>query len=265
VIARSHRHDPVYQHKRLSKWINELESDELDSAGLKSSQAVRAIREIGTNAVPYLVQSLRASDSPLQTKLVQWASVQNIVRLPFRPLQEHQSAVLKAFYFLGADAKSAIPALNKLLNSPRTSYTAITALFGIGNEAVPALTEVCNHTNPSVRSYAALVLSVLRRGGDLVSTAPTTARINSIQLPPFSFAFAEEDILSVTDGLYDPQPGVRRASAEALVAHSFAPKPSVVTARLLELLMDSDKAVREATAKALKIIDPDAAAKAGVK
>jgi hypothetical protein len=53
VISTSHHHDPVYENKRLSEWIAEL-----DSAGRKRAHAVRVLREIGTNAVPYLMQTL---------------------------------------------------------------------------------------------------------------------------------------------------------------------------------------------------------------
>lgn len=258
VTSASRRHEPVYQNKRLSEWIDELDGW---PGSRKRSQAVRALREIGTNAVPYLMHSLGASDSRLKMKLIQVARKQTVVKLPFRLAHERQAMVLRAFYYLGADSKSAIPALNKLLDNPRTSDTAIHALFGIGNEAMPVLTEACNHTNRVVRYEAALVLSLLKRGRDFDSV--TTTSISSIQFPSFVLAFTKEDILPVIGGLYDSQPGVRRASAEALETFSVVAKPTVP--RLLELLMDSDKAVQEAAAKALKKIDPDAAAKAGVK
>jgi hypothetical protein len=84
-----------------------------------------------------------------------------------------------------------------------------------------------------------------------------------IQFSSVVLGFTDKEILGVTGGLYDSQPGVRRASAEALETFSSFAKPTVPS--LLELLTDSDKAVQEAAAKALKKIDADAAAKAGVK
>jgi HEAT repeat protein len=256
VISASHRHDPVYQKKRLSEWIAQL-----DSEGRKRAQAVKALREIGTNAVPYVMQSLGPGDSPRKMKLIQLARKQTVVKAPFRLAYERQSTVLKAFYYLGADAKGAIPALNKLLDNPLTIHTAIYALFGIGNEAMPALTEACNHTNRDVRHQAALVLALLKRGRDFDSMGRTP--IPDMQFPSFVLGFTEEDILSVTGGLYDSQPAVRRASAEALEVHSDFAKSTVP--KLVKLLTDPDKAVQEAAVKALKKIDPDAAAKVGVK
>jgi HEAT repeat protein len=168
---------------------------------------------------------------------------------------------LEALYCLGADAKSAIPALNDLVNNPKTSRTAIIALFAIGKDGIPALTEACSHTNKEVRVLAALVLSKLKRGRIDVTFEihPNSAYTK----PVFSWGFTGDAILGITNGLYDAKPGVRRASAEALGAYAFGAKKAVPT--LLEAAKDSDEAVRVAVTNALKQIDPEAAAKAGVK
>src|SRR6476619_2187072 len=92
VISASRRHEPVYQNKRLSEWIAEL-----DSAGRKRAHAVTALREIGTNAVPFLMQSLGPGDSLRKMKLIQLARKQTVVKVPFRLAYERQATVLKAF------------------------------------------------------------------------------------------------------------------------------------------------------------------------
>ena len=64
-------------------------------------------------------------------------------------------------------------------------------------------------------------------------------------------------------GLYDSQPGVRRASAEALELYGSMAKQAAPS--LLQTRKDSDKSVREAAIRALIRIDPEAAAKAAVQ
>jgi hypothetical protein len=86
-------HEPVYENKRLSEWIAEL-----DVAGRKRAHAVTALREIGTNAVPYLMQTLGPGDSPRKMKLIKLSRQQTLVKLPFRTGYERQEMVLKAFY-----------------------------------------------------------------------------------------------------------------------------------------------------------------------
>ena len=129
---------------------------------------------------------------------------------------------------------------------------------------VLALRHACGHTNKDVRTEAAWVLSKFvpkSRGGFTTSYYPSgsTNRV-------FAFALTlggDDDIVALAENLKDPDPVVRRASAEALEWLSGLAKSAVPA--LTKALDDPDRFVRESAAKALKSIDPQAAIKAGVK
>lgn len=55
------RDDPVYQGKRLSKWLEIGYTSGVASPGEK--QAAEAVRQIGTNALPYLLTSIAYTPS----------------------------------------------------------------------------------------------------------------------------------------------------------------------------------------------------------
>jgi HEAT repeat protein len=63
--------------------------------------------------------------------------------------------------------------------------------------------------------------------------------------------------------LHDPRPDVRFNAVRALV--QFGPKAKLAVPALVELLNDPNAGVRGSATDSLKAIDPEAAAKAGVK
>jgi hypothetical protein len=53
------QHEPVYQGKRLSAWVDEVAAlDHLAEIVNSNSPQVKAVRDIGTNAIPWLVSEL---------------------------------------------------------------------------------------------------------------------------------------------------------------------------------------------------------------
>ena len=56
--------EPVYEGKRLSEWLRDLDDNTL--AADSRNRAVDAVRQIGTNCVPTLVDMLQSSDSWLK-------------------------------------------------------------------------------------------------------------------------------------------------------------------------------------------------------
>jgi HEAT repeats len=124
--------EPVYEGMPLSSWVTRLGSDEIHGA---PEDAVTAVRAIGSNAVPFLLE---------------W--------MP-HPGAEHPvegfpngSDVEIAWWTLGAEGKSAIPALARIINRPPThmhDYSAWThsanAISHLGPDAiVPMLTAATN-------------------------------------------------------------------------------------------------------------------------
>src|ERR1039458_2870658 len=134
---------PVYQGKPLSHWV--IKAGEIDLNGV-NKDAIEAIRVIGSNAVPFLLDWMprretihqygnRSSDTP------DWGAVEI------------------AWWALGSEGKSAIPVLASIINQPRRSmddYSVWTesaqAISYLGPDAIaPMLTAVTNIDRKSTR------------------------------------------------------------------------------------------------------------------
>jgi HEAT repeat protein len=165
-----------YQGKHLSAWLDPAEYHE----GGVDPEAERAVRQIGTNAIPFLLKLAAARDSPLKARVCArvpdgWldSSVGRLERhamsleagnheivLPGewfasyvrRSFHNHFSAAF-GFEALGPAAKPAVPALIKLLDDGDDDIreTAAKGLRSIGPEAQDAISSLINHlTDPDV-------------------------------------------------------------------------------------------------------------------
>jgi HEAT repeat protein len=126
--------EPAFKHKTLSRWLKLYHSAEPGSA--QETQSIVAIRSIGTNAVPRLVQMLVARDINVQ-----------------------QSAAT-GFEILGALGAPAIPALTNLLygTNPVENVLAANSLGHIGLPALAALMDALTNHSYNVATLAALSL-----------------------------------------------------------------------------------------------------------
>src|SRR5262245_39399390 len=210
--------EPVFQGKPLSHWVEELR---VSWQGPGSAKAEAAIRAIGTNALPYLVSALKAKDSRLKLELVQLCGRQNLIKFPFRFADETRDNALRTFISLGPTASGAIPDLAAMLKEADLTFYAGVALFAIGTNSIPVLTEACGQTNAIVRKQAAFVLSRLtkRRGGDPTRgypAIPIGAAGSTNMVSRLTLSVEDEDIAGLSANLSSPVAAVRRASAEAL-------------------------------------------------
>src|SRR5207249_4233134 len=144
--------EPSYQGKTLSAWLRQTRSVfrpivEKDRAALKN-----AIRQMGTNAIPYLLKMAARRSSDFREELI------TLDRSHFHLFggtydsEYHEMATL-GFSALGADAKPAVPRLIKLLDDPdpEIALGAAEDLAAIGPEAaqgIPALLRVCQDVSP---------------------------------------------------------------------------------------------------------------------
>lgn len=251
--------EPIYQGRRLSSWLEELGRS---WPGQGSEQSAQAIREIGTNALPHIINAIKANDPPIKVKLVGLLRRQNLIKFQFRMADEKRDRAYKALLVLRSEAKSAIPEIGRMLDEGYLAGIATTALFAIGKDSIPELVAACGHTNPSVRAQAAFVLSKLMPGGGGYTTTYFPAGSTNA-VSRFALTLGDNDIAAMGANLGHPSPAVRRASAEALGWHSGIAKPAL--AALLKALEDPDKEVSKAAAEALKAVNPAEARKAGVQ
>jgi hypothetical protein len=240
--------EPVYQGKPLTYWCEQyIATYGPNSQGKSRAQVEIAIRAIGTNAIPTLLRWLKTDeDSKLKVKLLQLASKQHVLNIRWKTAEiQHREARI-GLRCLGPLAKSALPTLIEMYNrhgsDPFDSPDVIAEISGsVGPtvvDAVPGLIIDTTNRRPDIRWRAVQALGQIGARPDLVVPA-------------------------LTKCLGDSSEDVRVNAAFGLEASGNDAKSAVP--ELISLLADPSSDVRDQAASALKQIDPEAAAKAGVK
>ena len=162
--------EPMYQGRPLSYWLLGY-SFPFNGTNVPSrADADAAIKDAGTNAIPLLLQMLRAHDSPLKTKLLRWASRYAY----FRSAGELHMEADSGFAALGSDAEGAVPELIKIVddspNDGRATFP-IMILLRLGQaatNAVPSLLRAVTSTNQSTQAMALEALGLIHANPEAV-------------------------------------------------------------------------------------------------
>ena len=265
-IALSPR-EPVYQGKRLSDWLRDLDDNTL--AADSRNRAVDAVRQIGSNCLPTLAEMLHSSDSWPKRKLIDLVGNQSRIRFHFTTAQERRGWAIQGIEVLGP---AAIPMLIDLLNDKATMPTAMICLTQVGPEVVWPLTCTLTNETPQVRSAAIVTLGLLRSNAQAAVPA-LVARLESDEDNRVRASAAnalgnikkesEVAVPALVKHLSDADPTIRAQAALALA--KFGRQAQAGVPMLLKTMRDENLTVRNSAAVALKEIDPHAAAKAGVK
>lgn len=117
ILASPGEREPVYQGKTLTWWLSDFWPGRKPTPE-KLEQARLAVRQIGTNAIPMLLQWISAKDGPLKQKLITW--IYEHPRVPFRlesSVDKNMLAV-SGFHILGkSQAGPAVPALVEIVRT----------------------------------------------------------------------------------------------------------------------------------------------------
>jgi hypothetical protein len=261
--------EPSYNGKPLSEWLFELG---LSSSVYESSYhpqpgepaPAEAIRQIGTNAIPELLDILGATGRSKEWVLGRAKS--KVFRDKFHnknvPLDDLQDTAVQGFGVLGTNAVSAVPKISKLLRQTETAYAAAAALTELGPEGFAALTN-----GMSDKDLAGVVVwTIGHKGGGDVQTL-TRLLMDALKSPDWStrgnaamFLGGKDATLAVPalismldDSAYYPR---ERA---ALALSSFGSAAEAAVPKLLSLYTNSWVPEYMWT---LKAIDTNAAAEA---
>ncbi len=272
------RNDRWYQGKPAGYWMQHLEDNAAGSATIDAvrrpeavpvlvailkdpansdfvrTRAAEALGQIGPSAVPALGEALTHADAG-----VRWRAV--------RALRE-----------IGPDAQAASPALAELLKDPESFVRklAAEALGKIGPQAgaaVPALVEALRDQDALVRQHVAEALGKI--GPDARSAVPAlraalqdedsvVGRLAAEALGNIG-PDAKPTAPALTGALKNNDPVFRLLAAEALGKIGADAKEAVQV--LLQLAQDqeSEGDIRAMATAALKRMDPEAAARAGIR
>jgi hypothetical protein len=289
--------EPVYQGKRLRLWLGEYsecyDSDKSGGPETREAQNVAeaAVQQIGTNAIPTLLNMLRKKNSFLVSKLIPvWDRYfSRIPHLPasvrFPSWYQSHAVVLNQQGFMGfeilrANARQAVPALLNIYEqniSPSSQFYVSRALTAIGPDAtrtaIPSFLRCTASSNVIVRKFAVTALSQVHDEPALVvpalakSLSDTNVNIRVMAasgLGVFGREVRQAIPLAVPvliKALRDPDVWVRVAAAGSL--SDFGPEAKGAVPALLDLLKDEDEYASRHVAEALEQIDPEPAANAG--
>jgi hypothetical protein len=237
AVAALLRHDqePSYRGRSFSQWCKLLaESAQAEGRQTESQEAIHAIRQIGTNALPFLMRSLH--DSPFSLKLRALAdrlpgglSQSPILRFTFAGERVEPTAV---FRILGPQASPAVPELTALMratNRPDIASEAAACLAAIGPGGVPPLVEALRNPQLPCCRYAAFEFS---------NTDPAAFGTNSAQAVPV-----------LAQRAADGDPELARLAIRAL--GRINREPQITVPALILALHSTDNMVRFDAARSL--------------
>src|SRR5207247_217704 len=114
--------EPVHQGKRLSAWLRDLDNSSLKVDA--HNRAVEAVRKIGADGVPILIEMLNSSDTWLKRKLMELVGKQSRMQFHFSTAQERRSRAFRAIEVLGPIARVATSTLVELAHARETITSA---------------------------------------------------------------------------------------------------------------------------------------------
>jgi hypothetical protein len=175
---------PKYEGKSLLQWIllhelstgaDSVHNSQYDPGMLQESE--EAIRQIGTNALPWLIRWIRCEPSGSKWRTELLNAVDKLpnglgeTRLVDSLLSDpvaRQEIAYEGFRLLGTNASAAVPELTRLVDehqSPSVSSYALRALAELGPDGLPPVLEILANPNDPNRSAATRVFHANRNLG----------------------------------------------------------------------------------------------------
>lgn len=268
--------EPSYQGRALGQWLSDIENANDDR---QAEPAMNAVRQIGTNAIPYLLAMMRVQDSKLKEKIILLLGKQHIFRIRVIDADDKHLRAMYGFQALGPQASSAIPELKVMVNNLKIVHFATAALVNISPNGVEAATCGLQSTNALVRRETAGVLGI--PGIVRFTTNATPARMAVLRaqaefaVPPLIRALNDSDELTraraaIALGLLGQKPEIavpaliknlqvtnswRVPASAAKALGRFGPSAALALPALKEIATHPDSHVRETATSAIEAIE----------
>ena len=274
--------EPVYHGRALTAWLliaSHFNNTVLPDA-TRDAEAEAAIRQIGTNAIPFLLHWISLEPSPLRGKvesavieLPEPLSTNPTIRGLIADKAEFRAGLaFRGFRILAEGAAPAIPRLVEMMNTTNAviaSEQATCVLGYFGPAALPPLIKTATDQHHPCRKYAiSSIETIMVKSPQRSQMAPMMIALTQDKDP--EVAAAAFDILVLFSGtdqapaalkvltniLAGPDPDFRRAAAQRIAEF---PSNAPMTVPALQLaLVDNDQAVRYAATNTLLDIAPEA-------
>lgn len=265
-------HEPTYQGRGLSYWVNALRTAD-------ATAARNAIHEIGTNAIGPLCRSLVTHDSALKQKWRNLLAKQRLIEIQLQYEGDRHNLEAEAFQYLGPQAELAIPVLTNLFARPGCELVTLRALSYCGPAAVPFLLQALSHPSPAVRAQTALCITTEQAGNMALPTLAKNLRdpnssvreLTALAVRYFvellkrsgKSVHPELFIPPLLANLQETNHFVRHNASRALAV--FGRGGTNAVPALVGLLSDPNEDIRREARFSLRHIDPAAAAELEIK
>jgi len=143
--------EPEYDGELLSVWLRRYKTYERVDAP-SANEALTAIRQIGTNAIPWLTKWVVFEPSKTKLQLLRYIEkfpsnlqrpLQALIGVDWKAYSRQELATL-GFQALGSQARSAVPELVRVLVHRKSvyDYSIISALQAIGDDSIPPIVNI---------------------------------------------------------------------------------------------------------------------------
>jgi hypothetical protein len=249
VLSHGKSTEPVYKGKRLSVWLEEGSfPQKTEGAAAAKAQAEEAVRQIGTNAIPTLLQMFNRGNSVVGRKVEYLRRKLHLTSgyEKMTPASRANLAAQSGLRALGTNAAGAVPGLCAIYDRTPSDFGKL------------VIAEYLQSLGPHAK---AAIPSLLR---SVVNTnIESRARLTAIGALMTIHADLEKVVPAVIKSLNDANSDVRSQAIECL--RQFGKDARAAGPALVKLLKDPNQDVRAEATRALKTIDPELAAKSGVE
>jgi len=159
IVMISYFSEPRYGGRRLTDWLLEYHDSAYSNRPRDAAAAEKALRAIGTNAIPTLVRMLFPMDRTLPVaRMLEAAKIPlDFVEDDSKRISYHVIA-LSGFHLLGPAASNALPQLLPHLNNPDRARYVTGPIEFIGAPALGPVTEFLVSTNVAAKRSAVRIL-----------------------------------------------------------------------------------------------------------
>ena len=283
--------EPVYQGKPLSLWLESLDnppgSARMGGAGWYTrwregnGDAVKdALQHMGPDVIPALRGMIDQRDHPLKLRLITWARRQKLITFQIDDEWVRHYRAASACRLAKPEIRTKLLGdwIRLLLDTPDQSPQhdeagfcfTMAAIGNLGQEACEPLIEALTNANTQLRVYAATALLQFRSSQpervapallDRLRNDPDSGvQFNAMQALKSMPATIVPALLQELRGS-----SVSAKRCSLVVLGSFTNEAPAIVPAIASALVDNNVGVRQEATNALKKIDPEAAAKAGVK
>src|SRR6266540_677832 len=256
--------EPVYQGRLLSQWLKET----LEVPGTqKRTQAEKAVKAIGTNALPFLLYEF-SRPLPLRIESFNlWLSAHRMSFLQLssgRNRRDRINSAAGGLQILGPDAIPALPIMASYLDDSYKSAVATAVMSGCGEPGLPYLLKAIASTNEQTFLAGAQALGWLAAETEaaiphvigFLDHTNYDVRFKAASALRWAKQRPDLTIPALIKRLSDPSGRVRGAVAVSLSGLGPAARPAVP--ELLRLMRISDPKLASEASNAVFKIDPAA-------